>query len=145
MEQHNILDYIPQRPPFVMIDQIKEVDDTTTVSTFMILADNYFVENGEFYEGGLIENIAQTIAAGAGFRLRQNGGMPKMGVIASIRKLKVKKRPKENEILTTKVELISDFGTALVVKGTIECNDEEIASGQMNVFVIDNSDMLKQS
>ncbi len=144
MEPHNILDYIPQRPPFVMIDQIKEVDDTITVSTFIIRNDNYFVDNGEFYEGGLIENMAQTIAAGAGYRLKQNGGEPKMGVIASVRKLQINKRPKENDELTTKVELISDFGTALVVKGIIECNQEEIASGQMNVFVIDNSDMLKQ-
>lgn len=140
----DILDYIPQRPPFVMIDEIVAVEGTDTTTSFTISAENVFAENGEFYEGGIIENIAQTIAAGAGYRLRQNGGEPKMGVIASIRKLALQKRPQVGSTILTKAELMSDFGNALVVKGTVECEGENIASCQMNVFIIDQPDTLKK-
>lgn len=138
-----ILDYIPQRPPFVMIDKIVEVEGNDTVTSLAIDETNVFVEDGEFYEGGIIENIAQTIAAGAGYRLKQSGGEPKMGVIASIRRLSLSKRPKVGSTIQTKAELISDFGNALVVKGTVECEGENIASCQMNVFIIDQPDTLK--
>ena len=139
----NILEYIPQRPPFVMIDKITEVEGDNTSTSFEITSDNLFTEDGAFYEGGLIENIAQTIAAGAGYRLKQNGGEPKMGVIASIRKLKIMQRPKVGQTIHTKAELITNFETALVVKGTVTCNGENIANCQMNVFIIDQPEMLK--
>lgn len=140
----NILEYIPQRPPFVMIDEIVEVDGDITTTSFEIKSENIFAEDGVFYEGGIIENIAQTIAAGAGYQLKQNGGEPKMGVIASIRKLNIKKRPKVGDTLKTEVELITDFGSALVVKGTVLCKSDEIASCQMNVFIIDKPETLTQ-
>ena len=116
MNFSNILDYIPQRPPFVMVGKIVEVLGEKTVTALTIREDNLFVENGEFFEGGIIENIAQTIAAGAGYRLRENGGEPKMGVIASIRKLQVKERPKAGQTIKTTVELLTDFGSAMEKK-----------------------------
>lgn len=140
----NILEYIPQRPPFVMIDKIVEVDGNETTTSFEIKSENVFAENGVFYEGGIIENIAQTIAAGAGYRLKEKKGEPKMGVIASIRKLTIKNRPKVGDKLITKVELITDFSSALVVKGIVTCKSDEIASCQMNVFIIDKPDTLTQ-
>ena len=62
----NILDFIPQRHPFVMVDELVSVDDSRTVSSFYITQHTLFSESGEFYEAGLIENMAQTVAAGAG-------------------------------------------------------------------------------
>ena len=138
----NILEYIPQRPPFVMIDGLVDVSDSITQSSLVITKDNLFVEKGEFYEGGLIENIAQTIAAGAGFRLKTSGGEPKMGVIASVRKLSIKERPRVNDKIITKIDLVSDFGNAIVVKGSITNKEREIVTCQMNVFILDNPEIL---
>lgn len=140
----SILEYIPQRPPFVMVDSIVEVEGNNTTTNLLISEENIFTENGEFYEGGIIENIAQTIAAGAGYRVKQNGGETKMGVIASIRKLQIQKLPTVGQTIRTTVELLSDFGNALVVKGTVTHSDEVIASCQMNVFIIDQADTLTQ-
>lgn len=144
MTFRNILEYIPQRPPFVMIDKLVEVSEEKTITSLEIKESNLFSENGIFFEGGIIENIAQTIAAGAGYRLRETGGKPKMGVIGSIRKLEIKKRPLVGQSIETSVELISDFGNALVVKGIVYCNEIEIASCQMNVFIIDSPETLKK-
>jgi 3-hydroxyacyl-[acyl-carrier-protein] dehydratase len=143
MSFNNILEYIPQRPPFVMIDHLVEVNEKNTITSLEITSENLFTEEGVFYEGGIIENIAQTVAAGAGYRLKQSGGNPKMGVIASIRKLSINERPAVGQVLKTEVELISDFGNAIVVKGTVTNNNKEIASCQMNVFIIDTPESFK--
>ena len=63
----NIQLLIPQRPPFVMIDKLLSFSETTTTTGLSIRADNIFVENGLFKEPGLVENIAQTAAARAGY------------------------------------------------------------------------------
>ena len=63
----NILSYIPQRPPFVMVDEIIDSGEKKTCSKFLIKEDNIFVENGFLKEPGLVENIAQTAAARAGY------------------------------------------------------------------------------
>jgi len=67
MQQIPILKLIPQRPPFVMVGELIEYNETGFTSTFSIDADNIFVKNGRFTEEGILENIAQTAAAGAGY------------------------------------------------------------------------------
>ncbi len=64
---------IPQKPPMVMVDRIVEINDMTTVTAFLIRADNVFVDNGLFREPGLIENIAQSAAAGMEARSGEAG------------------------------------------------------------------------
>jgi 3-hydroxyacyl-[acyl-carrier-protein] dehydratase len=136
---NDILEYIPQRPPFVMIDKLIEVDDVKTISSFTVSRENLFCENDEFYEGGIIENMAQTVAAGSGYRLRmESNSKPKIGVIGSVRNLAIKKRPKAGSKLITKVEILSTFNNAMVVKCTININGITIAGCQMNIFIIEN-------
>src|SRR4051812_15066149 len=61
----NIISFIPQKPPFVMIDQLISSDETSTRTGFQVRADNIFVEDGFLTEPALVENIAQTAAARA--------------------------------------------------------------------------------
>lgn len=135
----NILDYIPQRPPFVMIDNLIDIDNEKAISILSITSDNLFCDNGEFYEGGIIENMAQTVAAGAGYRLRQEKDTePKIGVIGTVKNLIIKKRPKVGNTITTKVEMVSSFENALVVSCNVNENGIRIAECQMNIFIIEN-------
>jgi predicted hotdog family 3-hydroxylacyl-ACP dehydratase len=61
--EENVLNLIPQKPPFVMIGRLLHWDEKLTRTSFLVNDDNVFVEDGEFREPGLIENIAQTAAA----------------------------------------------------------------------------------
>ncbi|MEO8117090.1 MAG: hypothetical protein ABI653_05520 [Bacteroidota bacterium] len=63
----NILKLIPQRPPFVMVDHLINADEKTAETSFLILPENLLVENGFLSEAGLMENMAQTAAAKAGY------------------------------------------------------------------------------
>lgn len=135
----DILYLIPQRPPFVMIDKLISADENKIVSTFAITSDNIFCSNNEFYEGGIIENMAQTVAAGEGYNLRKHSEQePKIGVIGSVKNLFINFRPKIGSQLSTTVELISAFENARVVKCSVKENGITIAQCQMNIFIIDN-------
>lgn len=132
----NITTYIPQRPPFVMVDRLVSVTDSETVSEMTIQDENLFCEDGRFYESGIIENIAQTIAAGAGYRAYQKGERPTIGMIGSIKRLSLSKRPKTGAILLTTIKVITELDNALVVEGSVKVNNETIAGCQMNIFLI---------
>lgn len=135
----DILEYIPQRSPFVMIDKLVSVDDQKTISSFSVSGENLFCENDEFYEGGIIENMAQTVAAGEGYRLRlESNSKPKIGVIGAIKNLTITKRPRAGNVITTQVEMLSTFNNAMVVKCTVSENGITIAGCQMNIFIVEN-------
>jgi len=135
-ENNNILNYIPQRSPFVMVDELISASENQTITNFRITPDNLFCENGFFYEGGIIENIAQSVAAGSGYKSRQNNEDAPAGMIGSIKKLQIIKRPKVGETIHTIISLIANFDKALVVEGRISINNEIIAKCQMNIFLI---------
>lgn len=63
----NIQSLIPQRAPFVMVDALVSCEENSTRTVFKIRPDNIFLENGILAEAALIENIAQTAAARAGW------------------------------------------------------------------------------
>ena len=62
-----ILELIPQRPPFVLVDEVVFADDSSIETQFCIQGDHYFSRNGFFHGSGLIENMAQSAAAHAGY------------------------------------------------------------------------------
>ena len=65
--KENIKFLIPHREPFIMIDNLTDVSPTKFESIFFVCSDNIFVRNEILQEPALIENIAQTCAAGFGF------------------------------------------------------------------------------
>ena len=67
VSKENILKYIPQRPPFVMVDNLIECGSSKFITNFKILESNLFVFKNSISESALIENIAQTCAVGFGF------------------------------------------------------------------------------
>ena len=66
INKENIQTYLPQRPPFVMIDELINATETSFESAFEVVESNLFIENGILSESALVENVAQTCAAGFG-------------------------------------------------------------------------------
>ena len=63
----DILQFIPQRHPFVMVDELLYADEEKATANFTVTTENIFCEDGFFSEAGLLENIAQTVAAANGY------------------------------------------------------------------------------
>ncbi len=135
LTKETITKIIPQQIPFVMVDNLLTADETGFESTFKVEENNLFFSEGKLQEPALIENIAQTVAAGFGFVDRQAGGSPKLGFIGSIAKLKVLNLPDLNGVIETKVTHLHQFENIYLVKGENFCNGKPLVTCEMKIVV----------
>jgi len=135
MTQTDILQYIPQRPPFVMIDAVLQADDTISKTSFTVREGHLFVENGVFTEPGLVENMAQTAAAGTGYKAQQDGRSAPVGFIGALKGLQVKELPKTGDTITTEITFVHQVMNAHIVQGKIFIGDREIAGCELKIFL----------
>lgn len=142
IKDFDILELLPQRPPFVMVDKLTHYDKTSARSSFMVREGNLFCSGGRMEEAGLIENMAQTCAARMGYRARmelQSDGMVRVGFIGSIRGITIVRVPLVGEVLTTTVEVKEEIFSTSLVEMKVEVEDEVIASGSMKIFLTDQT------
>lgn len=119
----------------VMVDRIIGISGKKTVTTFLIRDDNVFLEDGFFREPGLIENIAQSAAAGIASVTLNADEEPKTGFIGAIRELKIFKLPKSGDEIRTTVTVTHEILNATVVAGQIILHDELIAECELRIFL----------
>ncbi|MFN8308553.1 MAG: 3-hydroxyacyl-ACP dehydratase [Chitinophagales bacterium] len=140
--KHEIAALIPQRPPIVMVDSLEEHEALFSVSSFHIMADNIFVEEGFLQMPGLVENIAQTCALRSGYEFRQklsaNPGTemkPPVGFIGEVKNLELFQLPAVGNTLQTRIEILHTVFSASIIKGEIFVKDQCMASCEMKIFV----------
>ncbi|MDB5030683.1 3-hydroxyacyl-ACP dehydratase [Mucilaginibacter sp.] len=131
----SILSLIPQKPPFVMVDELLFSDDNITKSSFKITADNILVINGEFSEAGLMENMAQTAAAGSGNMARIENRPVANGYIGQVKNFEIYSLPQIGDVLFTEVKMEVQVFDAGIVSGKIWCNEEVVAQCEMKIFI----------
>ena len=131
----NIQSLIPQRPPFVMVDKLLSFSETTISTGFRIKADNIFVENGEFKEPGLVENIAQTAAARAGYISKTENKPVLIGYIGAVNNLQVYFLPKTGDELITEITIENQIFDVTLISGKINCNGKTVAQCNMKIFI----------
>ena len=132
--QQDILKIIPQQPPFVMIDQLIDCSTGGASTKFLVRDDNVLVSKGEFTEAGLVENIAQTAAAGAGYAARQTGGAIATGYIGAIKNLEIFALPKTGDLLETDVKIENEIFDITIISGRVHGKGVLLASCEMKIF-----------
>lgn len=135
MQFESITSYIPQRPPFLMVDELLEVNDAATKSRFLIHDGHIFVNEGLLEVSGMVENIAQTAAAGVGYACKVKNEDVPIGFIAAVRDLIVHNNPAsgtEVETVTTNLQQIMDVS---IVKGEMFQNQTLLASCELRIFL----------
>lgn len=132
-----LLALIPQRPPMVLVETLLTCADNRTVSRFRVPADCALVENGVLSEAGLLENIAQTAAAGAGYGYQQQGRPAPIGYIAAVRNLRVGALPAVGTELTTEVQVVNQVLEFTIVQGTVKAAEVTFAECEMRIFIKD--------
>ena len=131
-----IINFIPQRPPFVLVDRILDCTKDFTISRFEVVASHLLCVDGFLQEGGLIENIAQTAAAGHGLFMRSQNKNVVRGFIGSVKKMQIHQLPEQNSVLITKIENISEVMNVNIVRGTVADEQGKIyADCEMNIFL----------
>ncbi len=130
-----LLDYIPQRPPMVMIGRLEEASENRFVSGFTVGSDHLFVTKGHLREPGIIENIAQTAAAGVGYLQKTMGKPVTLGFIAAIRNLQIHLLPVTGQELRTIVEVVNKVVEVTIIHGEVYADDSLVASCEMRIFI----------
>ena len=131
----NILELIPQRPPFVFVDKLSGLDNPTAFgSELLIRFDNPLLDEDSLSEAGLVEFVAQSMAAHIGYF---GGDEVKIGVIGSIKKLSVSKLPMLGDTIFAELVITNKVFNVTLVEAKILCAGEEIAFCEMKVAVPD--------
>jgi predicted hotdog family 3-hydroxylacyl-ACP dehydratase len=133
----NILDLIPQRPPFIMIDCLTHFDPVITSSRFTVRDNNLFFSEGRLLASGLIENIAQTCAARIGYINRLSNEVIKLGFIGAVRNLKIYKTPLAGDTIYTTITVKEEVFQMTLVDAVVKLNDETIAEAEMKIALSD--------
>ena len=125
----DILELLPQRPPFVMVDHLVDYSETQTTCELTIRKDNVFCENGELAAAGLIEHIAQTCAARLGY---YNKYVLKVGVrlgfIGEVKDLEIVRLPREGETLSTTIVVMQEIFDVTLVNAEVRVGTDVIAT-----------------
>jgi predicted hotdog family 3-hydroxylacyl-ACP dehydratase len=131
---HDITALLPQGPPFVMVDKLLYSDGHLTCTTFRITPGNPLVEKGRLSAAGLMENIAQTAAAGAGYAARAVNEGVRSGYIISVKDLDIRALPEIEAELMTEITITARVADIIVISGKTTCRGEVIATGEMKIL-----------
>ena len=131
----DVTDLLPQKYPFRMVDMLLFADEGRIVTTFLISSKNVLVHEDQFTEGGMIENMAQSAAAGTGyFFARQNAAIP-IGYIGAVKNVKIIKLARTGDEITTELLTLNKIGDASIVEGKIFLQKELIGYCELTIFV----------
>ena len=133
-EGASILELLPQRPPFVMVDRLTDYSETQSSCSLTIRPDNVFCENGEFAAAGLIEHIAQTCAARLGYYNKYilKTGV-RLGFIGEVKDLSIVRLPREGETLDTTIVVMQEIFDVTLVSAEVRVGTETIATTRLKI------------
>ena len=130
----DILELLPQRPPFVMVDHLVDYSETQTTCELTVRPDNVFCENGELAAAGLIEHIAQTCAARLGYYNKYilKTGV-RLGFIGEVKDLDIVRLPREGETLNTTIVVMQEIFDVTLVTAEVRVGEETIATTRLKI------------
>jgi 3-hydroxymyristoyl/3-hydroxydecanoyl-(acyl carrier protein) dehydratase len=138
IHESDILPFIPQREPFVMIDELTGCDEGSAKTVLHIRENNLFVKKGVLTEPALVENVAQTAAARIGYLCsRENKPVP-IGYIAAVQHLKIERLPAVGDTLETEISIKNQVLNVTIISGHSRIGDKLVASCEMKIFISDN-------
>ena len=133
LEQIPILELIPQRPPFVMVDKLVAFDRIHTTTRFTIRPDCIFVADGKMELKGIVENVAQTCATRMGYINYIEREHVKLGFIGAIRNMNFTRQPLVGEVLTTEIIVREEVFRMTLVDAAVRIGEEIIATAEMKI------------
>lgn len=126
---------IPQKAPFVMVDELIEYSADNLIANFTVEKDNIFTQNEVFVESGIIENMAQSVALHTGYQFFLLNKPAPIGYIGAIKKIEINRLPKLKEVLNTSVVILHEFMGITLVDIEVNIGAEQIAKGQMKTVL----------
>ncbi len=128
-------DFIPQREPIIMVDVLYSAEENNCVTGLTVLPDNLFCESGRFTEPGLIEHIAQSASAFAGYKAKQKNQPVPVGFIGEVKKYETLELPGVGDKLVTHIRILSEVMNISLLSAETKVGDRTVATCQMKIFI----------
>ena len=137
MKCYDIKELLPQRAPILMVDKLLEVEGDEAKTSFMVRPDNLFLdEEGRLEPAGLIEHIAQSASAFAGYTALTAGeAEPPVGYIGEVKDFRCHRHPQMGDELRTTVRLGPEVAGVRLLFGRTSVGENVIAETQMKIFI----------
>lgn len=130
-----IKELIPQRSPIMMVDTLYSATETEAVTGLTIAKDNLFCIDDKFTEPGLIEHIAQSASALAGYAARLQGKPAPVGFIGEVKKFHLVKFPSAGDTLTTHLNIISVVGNISMLQAETKIGDDVVCTVGLKIAI----------
>lgn len=128
--------YIPQQPPFALIDTLYHCHAEQAWAGLLVLADNLLVQAGYLSEAGIIESMAQAVALKSGYEARQLAGVaPRIGFIAALKEVRIHTLVPVGRTLLIQVQTLLQTANVLVVKTTSSYDTIPVGQCEMRLFL----------
>jgi len=132
----DIKKYIPQRDPMLHVDRLLSVDGNIATTAFTVRPENILVEAGLLTEAGLIEHIAQSESALAGYQAVAEGAQePPVGMIGEVKDFHCYRRPAIGERLSTTITMGPEVNGITLVMGKTMSGEEVVADTKMKISI----------
>ena len=138
LTSHDILDLIPQRSPVVCVDALIEVTDTGAVSSLKIKEDFFFIKEGQVLATGLLENVAQTAAARAGYLAKMNNAEILPGFIISFKNVEVNDLPEIGDTVRTELIFKQQVLNMSIFTGFVYLRSKLVLSCEIRILLEEN-------
>ncbi len=130
----SVADYLPHRPPMLLIDHIVEVTDNRAVCRTTIHPDCVFARDGVVHPSAMIEIVAQACAIWVGVTSSRKGGTPKVGFLVACREVAFAINEFSiGDELTIAVTKVLGEDQLAVFSGTVTRGDQECVTIQLSV------------
>lgn len=129
-EHRDIFSYIPQRPPFVFIDTIEDMNEKSARTCYAIPDTCPLFSDGILPLSGLMENAAQTCSVIAGNRIAYLG---------AVKQMEVTRFPHVGETLCTEAVVKQEMLNISLIECITRIHGEIIATTTLKIATMDNN------
>lgn len=130
-----ILNLIPQRPPFVLVDKIYEHSEKEILSGFTVPAGHILVNGKGLSEAGIIEHFAQSVALHQGFNFHLKNEPAPVGYIGSIKNIEIYTLPRVGTEIRSRITVLQQIMGVTMVSGEVFLDETMIAQGEMRTII----------
>lgn len=126
--------FIPHSGRMCVIGDLLEVIDDSAVAEALVQADSPFLrQDGTLEECIFVEMIAQTTAAGNGFKISAEKRKTQKGYLLGAKKLKIHGTARLGDRLKIKTHKSAGFGDFGIIEGSVMRGEEILAEGEIKV------------